>query len=80
MRFFGFFVYAKATCLPLNFTGKALYRPIIKQIHVQHIEKRIQDPFQFMKLTKINGTMGTHTLENSSKAQPTHYYFKINFK
>jgi hypothetical protein len=51
-------------------TGKALYKPIIKQIHAQHIEKIIQGHFQFMKLTKINGTMGTHTLENSSKAQP----------
>jgi hypothetical protein len=36
--------------------GKALHRPITKQIH---IEKRIQGHFQFMKLTKINGTMGT---------------------
>jgi hypothetical protein len=53
-------------------TGKALHiRPIIKQIQVQHIEKRIQGHFEFMKLTKINGTMGTHTLENPSKAQPT---------
>jgi hypothetical protein len=36
-------------------TGKALNRPIIKQIHVglQHIKKRIQGMhFQFMKLTK----------------------------
>jgi hypothetical protein len=48
-----------------------LAKPCIGQIHVQHIEKRIQGHFQCMKLTKINGTMGTHTLENASKAQPT---------
>jgi hypothetical protein len=57
-------------------TVKVPYRPIIKQIHVQHIEKRIQGHFQFMKLTKIHGTMGTHTLENSSNAQPTLIIFK----
>jgi hypothetical protein len=63
-------------------TGKTLYRPIIKQIHVQHIEKRIQGHFQFMKLTKINGAMAhgnTHT--GKSPQGTTHsYYFKINFK
>jgi hypothetical protein len=45
-----------------TYTGKALCRPIIKQIHAQHIEKRIQGHFQFMKLTKDKWNNGnTHT-------------------
>jgi hypothetical protein len=35
------------------------------------LKKEFRVTFQFMKLTKINGRMGTHTLENHSKAQPT---------
>jgi Fe-S cluster biosynthesis and repair protein YggX len=53
---------------------KTLYRPITKQIHVQHIEKIIHG---INKNTWNNGNTHTGKLLQGT----THsYYFKINFK